>query len=133
MAMEGLPVVGWTMVEISAGDLVIVPPYTLHRYTIPADCDCRNYCLCFDTQLLYDTSFATALDNGEVTLPRIVRDETCAACVREAFAANETKAAGWVLRVVGALSLCFGRLWEIGAVDDRRSAPTRSVYGEMFA
>ncbi len=122
-----------SVIQLTAGDLVIVPPYTLHRYTIAADRDCRHYCACFDPHVLYDKALAAALENGAVTLPRVLRDEVCAACIRAAFLANEQKADGWALQVIGQLSLFFSRLQETGALVGRHDMPPRSIHGEMFA
>ncbi len=122
-----------SVVELTAGDLVIVPPYTLHRYTIAADRDCRHYCVCFDPHMVYDKALATALENGAVTLPRILHDEVCAGCIRTAFVANEQKADGWALQVTGQISLFFARLLETGALVRRHDAPSRSIHGAMFA
>ncbi len=122
-----------TVTEITVGDLVVIPPYTLHHYTIPATADCQHYCVCFDVGLLYNKNLAAALESGAMTAPRILRDEACAACIRAAFLANEQKADGWALQVVGQVSLFFARLLEIGALVGQHDAPSRSIHGAMFA
>ena len=122
-----------TTATVTAGDLVIIPPYTLHRYTIAAEEDCQHYCVCFDVNLLYDKELAAALENGTITLPRILRDNMCADCVRAAFLANEAKKVGWALYIAGQLSLLFARLWETDRLTTQPSRTASSMHNEMFA
>ena len=99
--------------DIKCGDLVLIPPYAMHRYTIFSDYDFEHYCMCFDLDLLYDKTLKNELENGTVTFKNVVEsNEKYAVLVKEAFESDATRKDGWELKVIGNISLLFSALKE---------------------
>lgn len=95
---------------VCEGDVVIIPPYFMHRATILEATDFMHYCLCFDLNLIYDKELGTGLENGEITFsPFVVRDEELSRCVKNAYEANEAQKDGWELEVIGNMTLFLGK------------------------
>ncbi len=101
---------------IRKGDIILIAPYTLHRYTILASKDFKHVCACFDLRLLYDKELKRRLEEGEITVPCILQDaeEQYGRYFLSAVEAEREKKTGWELRVIGNLSLLFGDLLQEG-------------------
>ena len=99
--------------NIEQGDLILIPPYTVHRYTIFSNFSFKHYCMCFDLDLLYDKELKDKLENGTTTMKTIIKNsEKYAKYVIEAFEADLNKKDGWELFVIGNISLLFSALIE---------------------
>ena len=97
--------------DIEQGDLILIPPYTMHRYTIFSSFSFKHYCMCFDLDLLYDKELKDRLENGAATLKTIIKNnEKYAKFVIDAFGADMNKKDGWELYVIGNISLLFSDL-----------------------
>lgn len=57
--------------EIEKGDLVVIAPYTPHRYTIFADRDFKHCCMCFDLDILYDKELNRDFMAGNRIYPQL--------------------------------------------------------------
>ena len=99
--------------DLKAGDLVVVEPYTPHRYTIWADRDFKHCCMCFDPDLLHDKELNGRLLSGEVSVRHVITDDPRGfEYAKRAFEAKAERRVGWEYTVVGNLSLLFGILKE---------------------
>ena len=100
---------------LSAGDLLVVPPYAIHR--IPAHQNGRTEydCICFSASLLCDEALRGKLE-GKRSLGAYLlssADEASVALasyMQTAVSFAESMACGWELITVGCLSLLFGEL-----------------------
>ena len=106
-----------TCYPLAAGDVLVIPPYRLHRASIGADA--RYDCICFDLSLLWDEPLRCALEEGTLTVGDRLAAKAPATgelnrCVREAVAACEEAAPGWEMAVIGRLSILFGALRKAG-------------------
>lgn len=118
---------------LRAGDVVVVAPYALHRYTLVADRDLRHECLCFDAGLLFDPQTKEEAENGILLLNGIVKnDPICAGYIRNAFDAHAAQKDGWEWKVIGNLSLFFGVLKEREMIRKRKVEAKRSVYMQIY-
>jgi len=95
--------------EIEKGDLVVIAPYTPHRYTIFADRDFKHYCMCFDLDILYDKELNRDFMAGNASVENVIRkDPSCLERAKAAYLARQEKNPGWEYEVIGNLSLLFG-------------------------
>lgn len=118
---------------VSKGNLVILAPYTLHRYTLFADQDFKHYCLCFDLDVLYDKQLKNNIENHSVLPPRIIQDGTrCAEFIKQTFIALHGKKPGWDLCVIGNLSLFFSVLKADGYLQENDHPVSQSLYLKIF-
>ncbi len=118
--------------EIEKGDIVLIPPYTPHRYTIFAEFDFSHYCLCFDLELLNDQALKEKLENGMLGITTVIKNnEICAGFIKNAFEANANKPKAWALRVMGNLSLLFAMLAEEGHLFSTSASKEKSIYYQI--
>ena len=101
--------------HVAAGDLLIIPPYAIHRATASMRDGGAWECLCFDLSLLHDAALCTGLEDGKLTAkPHITPGMSASASLfsyaRSAFAAYEKQASGWDLEATGLLLLFFSTL-----------------------
>jgi len=123
-----------TPFNITKGDIVIMPPFTLHRYTILSDYDFNHYCMCFDSDILYDKTFASAIEDGSITVKNIIQqNEKCAELIKEAFRVFKEKKPGWELQVVGNMSLIFGIFIELGYFEKHRVDAENYIFPKIFS
>lgn len=99
----------------SEGDVILIPPCSIHRVEIKPDGVTRYNCICFDTELLCDKELVKALSDGVVSAKSVVKaDESYAKLLCEyterACTACENGENGWELDAVGCMSLLFGAL-----------------------
>ena len=105
--------IGSTRYEIKTGDVLIIPPYCVHRAFIPAG---TSYdCICFDLSLLWDIELKEALESGKLTVNTHLLAEEADTLqlnryAREAIVACERNALGWEMETIGLLSLFFAKL-----------------------
>lgn len=118
---------------MQAGDIAVIPPYTLHRYTLYADRGIHHYCLCFDADLLFDKQMKADLEQGALPIMEVIRKEKfCGEYVQNAYLAHAEKEEGWEFKVVGNLSLLFGELKEKGYLGKRAAEAKPSVYERFY-
>ena len=96
--------------HIKKGDILIIPPYAVHRArTKPYT---AYNCVCFDLSLLWDKELARKLEDGVLTVGAPIRAEDPQAqglCsqIELTVTASEKKNVGWEMEVVGRMSLVF--------------------------
>lgn len=106
--------------RLSPGDVLVIPPCALHRYTVP-EAGAGYMCICFDAHLLCDAELVGGLLDGGVTLfPYIPRTDADApylfSLAADAFSACGGHAAGRELKTVGSLMLFFSVVKARGGV-----------------
>ncbi len=102
-------------VSAKAGDIIIIPPCTLHRVVTGENTLTEYNCICFDISLLCDKALAKELEDGMLQVNSIIdRKEgyTPALCkyIENACTACEKQENGWELESIGCMSLLFGIL-----------------------
>ncbi len=118
--------------RIKKGDIVIVPPYIIHRATVLADKDFSHCCLCFDLKIINDEALRTGFEGGLFTLSPIIRDEEiCFSLSRniiDAHTAVVDKKTGWELSAIGNLSLFFSKLKAFGLIIEAEQEKRRKNF-----
>ncbi len=101
------------------GDVLLIPPYALHRVTTTEDTVTSYLCICFDLSLLWDKKLAEGLESGTLSLSSYLINgqpggKAAAGYIAEAFSACEENAIGWEMTAIGNMSLLFGLLKKQG-------------------
>ncbi len=103
--------------KLSAGDVLIIPPYCMHRAIIAPH---TSYdCVCFDLSLFWDKQLCEGLDSGELTVSghlsnQFEHTQRLNKCIRDTVKARRQDKIGWEMEVIGNLSLLFGILNQNG-------------------
>ena len=98
---------------LRGGDVLVVPPYCIHRATVAPK---TSYdCICFDLSLLWDEELRNALEESALTVSSALSSALPSASlvkkyIKDAITACEGNAPGWEMEVIGALSLLFATL-----------------------
>lgn len=105
--------------EATAGDVVVIPPYAIHRIQISEKETVEYDCVCFNVDLLWDGEIKSGLLGGTVTVSCLIDGKLpYTEKMQELIAAScdecETKRSGWELSVIGCMSLIFGSLKQNG-------------------
>ncbi len=101
--------------KAKAGDVLLIPPYAIHRIRMSGEAVSSHLCICFDLKLLCDEDLKNGLENYTLTAhPLLERSHPdtalLARLIESAFSACEKSEAGWELAAVGSMSLFFGIL-----------------------
>ena len=105
--------IGSTLHKLKKGDVLIIPPYCVHRAVAPAG---TYYdCICFNIDLLWDKEMKAWLEKGKLAVNRHLTDTDdytaeISGYVKAAVNANKRGAPGWEMEVIGLLSIIFARL-----------------------
>ncbi len=114
------------------GDILIIPPYALHRGSTTDNVLSSYDCICFDSQLLCDKN----LDNGleSQTFSLIPNEAPCAKQLQEhikrAVIACKENEIGWELEAVGNMSLLFGILKKNSFIPQSVENNKETLFGE---
>ena len=117
------------------GDLLIIPPYALHRVNTAEEVETLYSCICFDLSLLWDRPLAEGLEGGTISTRSLFYadevdtaslsswlEKTCVLC--------EAGAEGWEMQTIGYLSLIFGSLKSKGAFPKRTEEKAEASFAE---
>lgn len=101
--------------EASCGDIVLIPPYSVHSGCIAPGMPFSHFCFCFDLSLLQEPEFSRQLETGFLQVERVVRHTLPDSGVLRTAAyyvyqQSESREAGWELIVRGELLFLFGLL-----------------------
>ena len=99
--------------ELKPGDVMVVPPYCVHRAVMKAGA--YYDCICFDLSLIWDEELIHGLEQGALTVKGKLDGEASGTSVLHSFVRNavntcEENLPGWELGAIGNLSILFGAL-----------------------
>lgn len=97
------------------GDVLVIPPYAIHRAQTAKGTITSYDCICFDLRLLCDEALKKELEGNMFSAEHLVGGETpdtahLAALIHGACAACSGNQPGWELEAVGNMSLLFAVL-----------------------
>ena len=97
------------------GDVIIIPPYHLHRIVIPNTTHTVYNCVCFDINIISDEEIKKGFLTQTLNVPFLINNSVAFASKLynyqvNAFNAYESQNKGWELEVIGNLSLFFATL-----------------------
>ena len=108
------------------GDVLVIPPYSIHRAETSKDILTAYDCICFDPELLYDGTLRTGLINHTLSTQHLLSGMPfLQEAIAKACRAYETEEPGWELETVGNLCLLFSMLKRNGCF-----APSLCAYSE---
>ncbi len=101
--------------SMQCGDVLVIPPYAIHRAEIPSDSVTAYKCICFDIDLLWDKDLRTGLLEHTVMLDSLISHDTPYAkhlqdYVNAGCDAYEGQKSGWEMEAIGSMHLFFGIL-----------------------
>ncbi|MBO5326632.1 MAG: AraC family transcriptional regulator [Clostridia bacterium] len=105
--------------SIKKGDILLIPPYALHRAHTSSAEPTAYYCICFDLSLLCDRCLQDELETQAICTKGLIEGESKHAerlqkYIEDAFLACENKETGWEMIASGNMSLLFGVLKQNG-------------------
>jgi len=122
-----------TSFDIKQGDIVMIPPFTLHHYETIIDYDFKHFCLCFDCEILYDKTFGTDLENGNITFKSFVeQNKECAELIEKTFFIHLERDPGWEFKVIGNVSSLFGIFTELQYFEKEHIKTTDKIFSKIF-
>lgn len=101
--------------NVSGGDILLIPPYSIHSgYILPYHAF-SHFCFCFDSSLLHEPELCRQLETGYIDVQRVVsRVHSNIGLLRNTahhvYLQCESREKGWDLLVRGALLFFFGAL-----------------------
>ena len=106
---------------IHKGDILIVPPYSLHRVRTSSIGVNTYYCICFNLSLLCDDALRIGLEEQTLQIRQFISgspsySSQLQSYIINAFSACEKNDAGWELEAIGNISLLFSRLKKEGDI-----------------
>lgn len=118
--------------DLKVGEILIIPPYAIHRAVIDEGTSASYDCICFDLKLLSDEKLVMGLEEHSLSVKHLVSGELCCdeglqKYVSAVCRACELGGDGWELEAVGNISLLFYVLkrknyFTDGAVDNHGSS-----------
>ena len=104
---------------IKKGDILVIPPYALHRAHTATNEPTAYYCICFDLVLLCDRWLQDGLETQSICGKYLIKGddehaERLQRYIKDAFLACESKESGWEMIAGGNMALLFGILKRSG-------------------
>ena len=101
--------------KLNKGDILIIPPYSIHRVETASDTVTSYDCICFDLSLIWDAEIKIGLSSHTLSInPLIKKDcpfsEQIKKLISDGCCACSKGGAGWELEAIGSMSLIFGLL-----------------------
>ena len=117
------------------GDILIIPPYALHRGRTAENVESSYDCICFDLQLLCDENLKNALESQAFSIISPICSESpyseqLQAHIKNAVLACEKNEAGWELEAIGNMSLLFGILKKNYLIPKKAESNKETLFGE---
>lgn len=105
-----------TLYHLEKGDVLVIPPYALHKVRISSDTVAGYYCICFDPELLCDSEIKAKLEDNEKHLVDKGSEYAHSVLkhIENAFIACEKNESGWEFCAMGNIFLMFGLLKKNG-------------------
>lgn len=105
--------------RLKEGDVLIIPPYSIHRAETASDTVTVYDCICFDLSLIWDEEITAGLNSHTLSVTPIIKNDCAyAEKIKELIAdgcrACEYGGAGWELEAIGSMCLIFGILKKNG-------------------
>ena len=120
--------------RLNAGDVLVIPPYALHRAVTSQTAETSYSCICFDTELLCDAALRRAIEEESCIGGRFSSELEFSSLMRgyidSAVRACEEKWLGWELEAVGYMSLLFGTVKKNAKPESSESSLKEAEFGK---
>ena len=126
-----------TSYPIKQGDVIIIPPYTLHCATAFSEEPLMHYCLSFDMSLIPDPNLQESMEKGFVFVEKIIDAEDKNATllsqlIKNAFDSHQRQEDGWELQVIGNMAVFFGLLKEHKFIEKAQYPDTNQICRDIM-
>ena len=123
-----------TLYKIEKGDVLIIPPYAIHRAETSDELTSYN-CICFDLAMLWDKELVLGLTNHTQSVKHLISNDDTAShvireCVERACVACEMEKSGWEMDAIGNMSLIFSALKGGGYVSEAEASRARNTFAQ---
>ena len=120
---------------LKKGDILIIPPYALHRGRAAENAVSSYDCICFDLQIICDESLKNGLESHAFSINSAISNllpysEQLQAYIKNAVLACEKNEAGWELEAVGNMSLLFAFLKKNHFISQNFESNKETEFGE---
>ena len=118
--------------RLNRGDVLVIPPYALHKIHIADNVTCAYYCICFDAKLLCDEALKGKLEKNERHLvsSKLPYTARLHSHIESAFLACEKKSPSWELDAMGNIFLGFAILKQNDFFSQSNSSERSSNFGK---
>lgn len=125
--------IGCTSYDIHSGDIVIIPPYSIHSAKIYKDFDFCHFCLCFDLSITGEEKLMEKLEKGYLTpYPIVSGNEKCSReireCLKSAYNSHKSTRVSRELLIKGQLCIFLGLLIENNLFISEKKVAKESVF-----
>ena len=101
--------------SMQCGDVLVIPPYAIHRAEIPTDSVTAYSCICFDVDLLWDKTLSTGLLDHTLSVNSLITHDTPYAKHLQSYVtagcdAYKGQKNGWEMEAIGSMHLFFSIL-----------------------
>ena len=116
-------------------DILVIPPYAIHRGHTTENEECSYDCICFDLQLLCDESLKSSLESQAASIISVISHESpdfqmLREYIKNAVIACKGNEAGWELEAAGNMSLLFGYLKKNNFISQNLEPQKETKFGE---
>ena len=121
--------------RVEKGDVLVIPPYSIHRAeTSPEKLTSYN-CICFDIGLLCDRELVAGLTEHTHKLVSLISRDTSEARLVEEYVENgcaacEGQESGWELEAIGNMSLIFALIKKGGYFTSTGEKHVRNAFAQ---
>ena len=123
--------IGFESYDMKKGDILIIPPYALHRGRTSETKPTAYYCICFDVNLLCDRQLVSGLEAQAIVGKNLITGNSeLQDYIENAYLACEREETGWEMVAVGNMSLLFGILKNNGFFSKNTGTDKNASFGK---
>ena len=121
--------------HVKKGDVLLIPPYSLHYGSTPPREHFEHFCICFDLSLLQTDFFDRQFEAGTIDIVRLLEHgnpdtETFFEIAYHIFRQRQAMPASWELVVEGGLLTFFGLLRQKNYIFSNLRESARDDFGQ---
>ena len=120
---------------LEKGDVLLIPPFSIHRIEILSGAPTSYNCICFDLSLLWDEEIKSGLTNHTLAVSGAVRSRELYASkmqewVEAGCRACEGSYPGWELEAIGGMSMLLGEFKKHGYITSDINGGARTGFAQ---
>ena len=121
--------------RIESGDILLIPPYSVHRAEVPDGHIGKYNYICFDTKILWDEELKNGLLDNSISVTHVIKRESepsekIQKLIETGCCACESGEKGWELLAIGAMSQIFGILKRNECFKSNLNTKTTNVFAK---
>ena len=121
--------------RLQKGDLLLIPPYAIHRGKTTDRGTASYNCICFDLKIQCDEALKTGLEEHTLSTEHFISKESAYAArlqeyIENACCANERQNLGWELDAIGNISLFLSVLKQEAHFTENLKCSTQKPFAQ---